>query len=102
MCYSSIMKAEKEHTTTHRENMNRLARIEGQVRGIKRLVEDGAYCVDILTQIQAAQSALSAVSRKILHKHLDHCVAAAMQTPGTPEAQAKLDEVMTLLKKRCG
>jgi len=50
-----------KHKTTHEENLDRLARIEGQVRGIRRLVEDGAYCVDIMTQIQAIQSALGAV-----------------------------------------
>ena len=88
--------------TTHKENLDRLARIEGQVRGIRRLVEDGAYCVDIMTQIQAVQSALGAVSRRILHKHLDSCVAQALKSPAGRDAKEKVDEVMELLRKKCG
>jgi len=91
-----------KHKTTHEENLDRLARIEGQVRGIRRLVEDGAYCVDIMTQIQAIQSALGAVSRRILHKHLDSCVAEAMKSPSTKDAKEKVDEVINLLRRKHG
>ena len=88
------------HKTTHKENLNRLARIEGQVRGLRRMVEEDAYCVDILTQIQAVQSALNAVSRRILHKHLDRCVTEALKKPSGRNARVKIGEVMDLLKRQ--
>ena len=62
----------KKHTTTHEESLARLARIEGQVRGISRMVEEGQYCIDIITQMQAVQAALVSVGRQILHRHLTH------------------------------
>ena len=57
--------------------VNRLHRIEGQVRGIERMVEDDRYCVDILTQIAAVETALEAVASKVLEDHVTHCVAGA-------------------------
>ena len=67
----------KKHHTTHIENKARLARIEGQVRAVGRMIDGGEYCIDIITQIQAARSALQSVSKIILEKHLKHCVVAA-------------------------
>jgi CsoR family transcriptional regulator, copper-sensing transcriptional repressor len=89
------------HKTTHEEQLTRLARIEGQVRGIRRMVEEGAYCVDILTQVQAAQSALRAVGRNILHKHMQHCVADAFRNPSEEDVEAKIKELMDLMKRSC-
>lgn len=87
------------HTTRHDENLKRLARIEGQIRGISRMVEDGEYCIDIITQVQAAQSALGAVGMRILRKHIEHCVADAMRSGSPEEAAAKTDELMMVMKK---
>lgn len=89
----------KGHCVRHEENLDRLARAEGQVRGIRRMIEEGAYCVDILTQIQAVQSALGAVGRRVLRKHIDHCVAEAMRSGSKKEAEKKSDELMTLLQR---
>jgi DNA-binding FrmR family transcriptional regulator len=89
----------KGHKTTHEENLNRLARVEGQVRGITRMVEEGEYCIDIITQIQAAQSALGAIARRILRKHIDHCVAEAMRGDSPREAKAKVEELMAVLAR---
>jgi CsoR family transcriptional regulator, copper-sensing transcriptional repressor len=69
----------------------RLRRIEGQVRGLQRMVEDDKYCIDILTQVSAATSALKAFSLSLLDEHLAHCVAEAAQQGG-PEAEAKVKE----------
>lgn len=91
--------AKKKHKTTHEENLNRLARIEGQVRGIRKMVEDGEYCIDIVTQIQAATSALRAVARKILHKHIEHCVGDAVKSKSPTEIQDKLQEIMQVLAR---
>ncbi|MFC1467142.1 metal-sensitive transcriptional regulator [Verrucomicrobiota bacterium] len=89
----------KAHTTAHTENLARLSRIEGQVRAVKRMVDEGEYCIDIITQIQAARSALQAVSKRILEKHLKHCVAAAILEQNETAIEQKLEEIMNVLKR---
>src|SRR4029450_6360485 len=69
-------------------HLKRLRRIEGQVRGLQRMVEDDKYCIDILTQVSAATKALQAFSLELLEEHLAHCVADAVRTGGD-EADAK-------------
>ena len=69
----------------------RLRRIEGQVRGIARMVDDDTYCIDVLTQISAATKALQAVALGLLEDHLNHCVLQAAEEGG-PEADAKMRE----------
>ena len=71
--------------------LRRLRRIEGQVRGLERMVENDVYCIDVLTQISAATKALQAVSLGLLEQHLGHCVAQAI-TEGGEVAEAKLKE----------
>lgn len=69
----------------------RLRRIEGQIRGLQRMVDDDTYCVDVLTQVSAATRALQAVALELLGGHLAHCVAEAIEAGG-PEAEAKVAE----------
>jgi DNA-binding FrmR family transcriptional regulator len=76
---------------TKDDYLKRLRRIEGQVRGIQRMVEEEQYCIDILTQISAATKALQVVSLSLLDEHLGHCVVEAAKTGG-PEAEVKLKE----------
>lgn len=78
---------------------NRLKRIEGQVRGVQKMVDEGRYCVDILTQIDAITAALARVQDQILEAHLEHCVADSLEGSGVRERREKVDEVVTLLKK---
>lgn len=87
------------HATRHDENLTRLARVEGQVRGVRKMIEDGAYCIDIITQIQAVQSALGALGMRILKKHIDHCVAAAVRSGTKTEADEKTGELMHVLER---
>jgi CsoR family transcriptional regulator, copper-sensing transcriptional repressor len=68
--------------------VRRLHRIEGQVRGVERMVEDERYCIDILTQIAAVTTALESVAYKILDDHVEHCVAGALSA-GDPDAAAE-------------
>jgi DNA-binding FrmR family transcriptional regulator len=68
--------------------VRRLHRIEGQVRGIERMVEEERYCIDVLTQIAAVETALESVALKILDDHVNHCVADAMAS-GEPDAAAE-------------
>jgi DNA-binding FrmR family transcriptional regulator len=69
----------------------RLRRIEGQVRGLQRMVDEDAYCIDVLTQISATTKALQAVALELLEDHLGHCVAHAIEA-GSPEADEKVRE----------
>lgn len=73
------------------EYLRRLRRIEGQARGLQRMVEGEQYCIDILTQVSAMTRALQSVALGLLDEHLDHCVIEAARTGG-PEADAKLGE----------
>ncbi|HET9128993.1 MAG TPA: metal-sensitive transcriptional regulator [Propionibacteriaceae bacterium] len=72
-------------------HLRRLRRIEGQTRGLQRMIENDEYCIDVLTQISAVTSALKSLSLLLLEEHLDHCVANAVQSGGA-EAEAKLAE----------
>ncbi|HEX2894188.1 MAG TPA: metal-sensitive transcriptional regulator [Marmoricola sp.] len=78
--------------------LKRLRRIEGQVRGLQRMVEEEKYCIDILTQISAATKALQAVSLSLLDEHLSHCVVEAAKVGG-PEAQIKLKEASDAIER---
>jgi CsoR family transcriptional regulator, copper-sensing transcriptional repressor len=71
--------------------LKRLRRIEGQIRGLQRMVEEDIYCIDVLTQISAATRALQAVAIGLLEDHLGHCVTQAVEDGG-PDAQAKVKE----------
>ncbi len=74
--------------------VKRLHRIEGQVRGIERMVEDERYCIDILTQIAAATTALESVAFKILDEHVNHCVAGALESGDAVVAAEKSRELL--------
>ena len=89
----------KGHTTTHSENLARLSRIEGQVRGVQRMISAGEYCIDIITQIQAARAALGNVERQILCKHMQDCVSAALRAGSDGDAEEKIEEVVNVLKR---
>jgi DNA-binding FrmR family transcriptional regulator len=78
---------------------NRLRRIEGQVRGLQRMVEEDAYCVDILTQFAAVQTALEQVAIKVLDGHVRGCVAEAVGGEDQEQAALKLDELMTAVQR---
>lgn len=83
----------------HRPQLDRLHRIEGQVRGIAAMVECGRYCIDIVTQLQAARAALARVERDILDKHIASCVSAAAAAGDTEATAAKLAELTELLRR---
>jgi CsoR family transcriptional regulator, copper-sensing transcriptional repressor len=81
-----------------RDVLNRLARIEGQVRGLRRMVEEDKYCVDILTQLSAVTTALDRVGLKILDGHVQVCVRDAM-VGGGKEAEAKTAELLEAVER---
>ena len=77
---------------------NRLRRIEGQVRGLQRMVDEDAYCIDILTQVAAVQTALEQVAVNVLDAHVRGCVADAV-SGGDGQADEKLDELMAAVRR---
>jgi DNA-binding FrmR family transcriptional regulator len=79
--------------------VNRLSRIEGQVRGLARMVEEGRYCIDVLTQIQAARAALMRVETEMLKDHLGHCIEAAITGGDAAEQRVKASELIQLLER---
>lgn len=79
--------------------LNQLKRIEGQIRGLQRMVEDDRYCPEILVQVSAAQEALRKVSQVLLRTHLNHCVTSAIQSGDDRRAQAIYDELSDLFNK---
>ncbi len=78
--------------------LKRLRRVEGQVRGLQRMVEEDTYCIDVLTQVSAATKALQAVALALLEDHLNHCVTHAIETGG-PEAVAKVREASAAIER---
>ncbi len=86
--------------TPHKEQLlKRLARIEGQVRGIAKMIEDDRYCIDILTQLGAVDTALEAVALKVLEEHVQHCVAGALASGDPAQANEKTAELLEAVKR---
>jgi len=104
MCYAGVV---NRQTATpdygylpHKTKLlKRLARIEGQVRGIARMVEDERYCIDILTQLAAVGTALDAVGLKLLDEHVRHCVTRALASADPAEAETKTNELLEAVQR---
>lgn len=80
-------------------NLRRLRRIEGQVRGLQRMIEEDRYCTDILVQISSAQEALRAVGRGLMKNHLQHCAATTFREGSATESNAMAEELLDLIYK---
>jgi DNA-binding FrmR family transcriptional regulator len=79
--------------------LNRLKRIEGQVRGVTRMVEEDRYCIDVLTQLQAIRAALARVESEMLKAHLGHCIESAIVSGDHAEQRKKAGELIELLER---
>ena len=90
-CHKTKHRSEKEH----KDLLNRLSRIEGQVRGIKRMVDEDAYCIDILTQVSAVNAALNSFNKVLLADHIKTCVTEDIKS-GNDET---VDELVKVLQK---
>ena len=77
-------------------NLKRLRRIEGQIRGLQKMVDEDRYCADILTQVSSVHEALRGVGRELMRNHLKHCAAGAIRSGG-PEADSMYDELVDLM-----
>jgi DNA-binding FrmR family transcriptional regulator len=78
-------------------NLKRLRRIEGQVRGLQKMVEEDRYCADIIMQVSSVQEALRGVARSLMRNHLRHCATETIAHGGEREAQAMYDELLDLI-----
>jgi DNA-binding FrmR family transcriptional regulator len=78
-------------------NRKRLRRIEGQIRGLQKMVEEDRYCADIITQVASAQEALRGVARNLMKNHLHHCAAKALKSGKKEETEAMYDELLELI-----
>ena len=87
-------------TDTKRDCGDRLKRIEGQVRGIARMIEEDRYCIDVLTQIRAVRAALRRVEDEVLKDHVEHCVEGAIASGDGAEQRRKVQELVTALTQR--
>lgn len=84
---------------TKTETLARLKKVEGQVRGIQKMIEDRRYCIDVVMQLAAAESALHRISEIILKNHLETCVLTAFRSDNEGDRQEKVDELMRVYSK---
>jgi DNA-binding FrmR family transcriptional regulator len=88
-----------QQLTFHHEDIPRLKRIEGQIRGIQKMIENERYCIDILTQLSSVQGALKSVEENILERHLKGCVQHSFSKGNKQDKNEKIAEVIDVLKK---
>lgn len=79
--------------------LKNLNRVEGQVRGIAKMVEDDRYCIDVVTQIEAARAALARIESDLLRRHLGHCVHRAMNSKNAPEQEKVIEELVGVFRR---
>ncbi len=87
--------------TSHLSQADRLIKVEGQIRGIIKMIEEERYCIDIVTQIKAITSALRSVERSVVQQHIDVCVSRAIDAGNNKEKDRHLREITELLKASC-
>ncbi len=88
-----------KQTTTHFEDIGRLKKIEGQIRGVQKMIEEKRYCIDILTQLSSVVGAIKSVEENILERHLKGCVNQSFSKGNKLDRSQKIDEVVDVLKK---
>ena len=84
---------------SHQDELERLRKIEGQVRGVQKMIQGGRYCVDILLLLSSIQGAIEKVENKILERHLQGCVTQAVQSGSGRERNVKFNEILDLISK---
>ncbi len=87
---------------TKQRALSRLRRIEGQVQGVQRMVEEDKYCVDIMLQVSAIQGALEQVSKILMHRHIESCVMDTMKAGSAQERSRKIDELISVFSRHGG
>lgn len=93
------MKAIRELYPNHQEQLTRLAKIEGQIKGVRKMIEERRYCIDIVSQIKAVHSALKQVQMGVLEKHIHHCVTESVRTEDPDLFGERVTEIVQVLGK---
>lgn len=93
------MVSRMKNAQSKKSALSRLSRIEGQVRGVSRMIDEDRYCIDVLTQLRAAQAALLKVEQEILHDHVEHCVEHAIMSGDKDEQRRKVAELIEVLDR---
>lgn len=93
------MSANKHDHHKHHSQLQRLRRIEGQVRGIAAMIEEGRYCVDVLNQLRAVRAAIERVEEGVLRDHVESCVVEAFDSGSQKERQKKIDELISVFSR---
>ncbi len=88
-----------KQVTTHEAQLEYLKKIEGQIRGVEKMIRDKRYCVEIITQVHSIIGALYRVENEIFKKHMEGCVVSALQGKSASEKQKKIDEVVELISR---
>ena len=86
--------------TSSKRALTALKRIEGQVRGVAKMIEDDRYCIDVVTQIEAVRAALARVESDLLRQHLGHCVMKAMKSPNNAERDRVIEELVGVFRRQ--
>jgi len=84
---------------SHEKNLIALRRIEGQVRGVQRMIEEKRYCVDVLMQLHSVVGAILSIEDKILKRHLEHCVTSAVRSRSKRDVETKITEIIQLISQ---
>ncbi len=92
-------KTTPEVVPCHRKELDRLRRVKGQVEGVERMINDGRYCPDIITQIRAARAALKSLEASVLETHFGHCINDAAKAGSEADRKQKISEIMALFIK---
>jgi DNA-binding FrmR family transcriptional regulator len=96
-CDAELRKAVAVDPSIKEANRKRLRRIEGQIRGLQKMVEEERYCADVITQVASVQEALRGVARNLMRNHLRHCAAKALRSSKPQDAEAMYDELLNLI-----
>lgn len=91
------MKAFRERYPSHEDQIKRLARIEGQVKGIRKMIEERRYCIDIVQQVKAVTAGLKVVQMGVLEKHIHHCVRETVNMADSNEFVDRVDEIVAII-----
>ena len=86
-------------TTTHKDQIVFLRKIEGQIRGIQKMIDEGRYCVDIITQLHSVVGAILRIEENVFHKHIEGCVISTLKGNSKVEKQKKINELLGLISK---
>lgn len=94
-----MRKASARKQVSHQEQLASLGKIEGQVRGVQKMISEGRYCIDILTQLHSISGAIARVESNILRRHLEGCVSGAFRGASELEKRKKIEEIITVISR---